>query len=69
MEGLSRAAKHQFELAVTNAWHGETFARTKRLKKLSTYLKPKGSETPADMLGAFKAFRHAGLPINIRKLN
>lgn len=30
--------RQQFDLVVTGAWHSETFARTKRLKKLASYL-------------------------------
>lgn len=38
MEGAALAEKRALDRAVSQAWHTEMFARTKRLKKLSAYL-------------------------------
>lgn len=37
MEGAVLLLQRQHDLAVSQAWHAESFARTKRLKPLSAY--------------------------------
>jgi hypothetical protein len=70
MEGAANRHKREFELAITQAWHGEAFARTKLLKGLGDYLKrPKKAQTPDQMLAALKMYADGGAPLNIRTLN
>lgn len=46
--------------AITTAWHGEAFARTKTIKPLDKYLTPltsaasRGAKGAADVLGLFR---------------
>lgn len=73
MKGRARAAKHQAELAISQAWHGEAFARAKKLEPLSRYLPDDGSEPePVQaeaILDAMMTMRAHGIPMNIRKLH
>lgn len=71
MEGAALASKKRQDLAVYQAWHAELFAREKKLKKLSAYLReaPKKAQTPAEMLAALKGFRSRGASMNIRRVN
>lgn len=69
MEGAARAAKQQFEMFVSGAWHGEAFARTKRLKPLSDYLTEHVDQRPPDLLSAFREMKARGVSVDIKKLN
>ena len=73
MEGRARAAKQAFDLSIAQAWHTAAFARTKKLKKLSDYLKATGApakaQTPAEMLEVFKSFQQRGAGMTIRRVN
>lgn len=70
MEGAARRARREQELAILQAWHGEAFARTKRLKGLSDYLgEKKKAQTPEEMLAVFRSFQSRGAPMNIRQVN
>lgn len=71
MEGRARAAKDAFDLAVSQAWHGEVFARQKKLKDLSDYLSSKADEGPVApevVLDAMLTLQAAGVPMNIKKV-
>lgn len=70
MAGAAKRIQREAELALAQAWFGERFHRTKKLKPLPTYLaemRPRKSQTPADMLAALRALQAAGAPITIRK--
>ena len=70
MEGRARAAKRNFELALSQAWHTEAFAREKRLKKLAEYLEgPPKARTADEILDAFLMFQALGAPMTIREVN
>jgi hypothetical protein len=70
MEGRAQAARQDYELALAQAWHGEVFAREKRLKKLKEYLPRKTSAaTGEDILNGMMRMQAAGVPMNIRRLN
>lgn len=72
MEGRAHAAKQDYELAVAQAWHGEVFARQKKLKNLSQYLPREADAAPVSsevILDAMLTLQAAGVPINIRKLD
>ena len=70
MEGCSRAAKRKSDAMLSQAWHTEAFARTKRLKPLNQLLgiKPR-QQTPDEMLAAFKAIASRGVPMNFKQIN
>jgi hypothetical protein len=70
MEGCSRAAKRKSDAMLSQAWHTEAFARTKRLKPLRELLgyKPK-AQTPDEMLEMFRAIAGRGVPMNFRQVN
>lgn len=68
LDGRSRAAKQDYELAVAQAWHTEAFARTKRLKRLIDYLKEPKAQTPEEILAAFRSFQSHGAPMEIEQL-
>ena len=71
MEGRARAANRDVEAAVAQAWHGEAFAREKRLKPLSKYLgglKPQKPQGPAEMLAIFRDLQARGAGIEIAKV-
>lgn len=72
MKGRARAAQSEYDLAVSQAWHGEAFARAKKLKSLSEYL-PKGESSqsipPEAILDAMMTMKAHGVPMDIRKLN
>lgn len=71
MEGRAHAAVQEFELAVSQAWHTEVFARQKKLKDLDQYLPKKaeaGPVAPELVLDAMLTLQAAGVPINIRKV-
>jgi hypothetical protein len=71
---MARAAKWDFDLALSNAWHGEAFARTKRLKKFSAYVgneSVEGRRAP-DEVGVLTLFREMqahGKDVKITRLN
>jgi hypothetical protein len=71
MEGRARAAKQEYELSVSQAWHGEVFARQKKLKKLSEYL-PRDEQaepvSPEVVLDAMLTLQAAGVPMKIVKV-
>ena len=72
MKGRAKAAKSAFDLAIMQAWHGEAFARSKRLEKLSKYLGSKERvrpQTPAEMLEVLRSFQSKGAGMNIRRVN
>jgi hypothetical protein len=71
MTGRARAAKDAYELALSQAWHGEVFARQKKLKNLSDYLpREKDAEpvAPELVLDAMLTLQSAGVPLVIRKV-
>lgn len=70
-EGMVRAAKRDIDRTIAGAWHGEAFARTKRLKKLGNYVGdgPAREGSSAEALSMFRAFKKQGLPIKIKRLN
>lgn len=76
MEGRARAAKHEVDVAIATAWHGEAFARTKRLKRLSSYLegdvrtKVEAPANDADgVLSLFKDMAAKGKDVKISRVN
>jgi hypothetical protein len=62
MEGAALAEKRRYDQAISQAWHTEMFARTKRLKKLSSYLKDEGEQTNpvAGLTAMFKQLQAKG---------
>ena len=70
MEGRARAAKRKQEAALSQAWHTEAFARTKKLPRLSDLFGEKTkAQTPEEILAVFRQFHSGGAPMNIKKLN
>jgi hypothetical protein len=70
MDACSRRAKRESDAMLTQAWHTEVFARSKKLKPLHQLLgtKPK-AQTPADMLDALRQFQARGVPMNFKQIN
>lgn len=70
MEGCSRAAKRRGELALSQAWHTEAFARQKTLKSLDKLLglKPK-AQTPDEMFAILQGIAMRGAPMNIKTVH
>lgn len=71
MEGAGRAADRRVDLALFQAWHGEAFAREKRLKSLSKYRAqtgPQKGQSPAQLLGALREFKARGAKMEIRRV-
>ena len=67
MEGAGLAAERQAEMALFQAWHGEAFAREKRLKPLSKYIKSGArKQSPEELLAAFRDFQARGAKMEIR---
>jgi hypothetical protein len=70
MDGCSRRAKRQSDAMLSQAWHTEAFARTKRLKPLRELLDIKTkAQTTDEMLAVFKAIAGRGVPMNFRQIN
>lgn len=71
MEGRARAAKDAFELALSQAWHGEVFARQNKLKQLSQYLPREDGADPVQpevVLDAMMTLQAAGVPMQIKRV-
>jgi hypothetical protein len=70
MEGRARAAQHEYEIALTQAWHGEVFARQKKLKRLSEYLPSENSNAvqPEAILDAMLTMQAHGVPMTVRRV-
>jgi len=71
MEGRALAAKSRYDLALFAAWHGEAFAREKRLKPLGKYMasgQPKRQQGASEMLAAMRELNARGAPMTIRKV-
>jgi hypothetical protein len=70
MDGRHRAAKRESDAMLSQAWHTEAFARSKKLKPLHQLLaaKPK-AQTPADMLDALRQLQARGVPMNFKQIN
>lgn len=72
MRGRALAAKSEYELALYQAWHGEAFARAKKLESLKHYLPSEGAGEPVQpevILDAMMTMQAHGVPMNIRKLH
>lgn len=72
MKGRSLAAKQRAELAISQAWHGEAFARAKKLKGLDHYLLGGDSAEPVQpeaILDAMMTMQAHGVPMQIKKLS
>lgn len=72
MKGCARAAKRALDLSVSQAWHGEAFARQKHLEKLSKYIgssEPKRAQTPEEMLAVFRSFQSQGAGMTITQVH
>ncbi|KQM88659.1 hypothetical protein ASE67_02650 [Sphingomonas sp. Leaf23] len=73
MKGRARAAKHEAELMISQAWHCEAFARAKRLEPLGHYLPSDGEEAqPVQaevILDAMMTMQAHGVPMNINRLH
>ncbi len=70
MDGRARAAKRKIEASLSQAWHTEAFARTKKLPRLHDLFgeKPK-AQTPTEILEAFRTFQRHGAPMKITRIN
>lgn len=70
MKGCARAEKKAFELSVSQAWHGEAFARQKQLGPLSDYLprEARRPQTADEMLAILRSFP-AGAGMTIEQIN
>lgn len=70
MEGAALAAERRADLALFQAWHGEAFAREKRLKSLSKYTvrKPQ-KQGPEELLAAMREFQARGAKMTIRRVS
>jgi nitrate reductase assembly molybdenum cofactor insertion protein NarJ len=70
MEGRSRAAKQQFDIAVAGAWHAEAFARQRRLKSLAKYMgrTTDQKQSGTQMLAMLQELSARGAPMTIRKV-
>ena len=71
MEGRFHAARQAADLAISQAWHAEAFARQKRLKPLGEYLSKSGGpqgQSGAEMVATLHELRVRGAPMNIRRV-
>ncbi|MEG3152997.1 hypothetical protein U1769_24150 [Sphingomonas sp. ZT3P38] len=71
MKGRAHAAKEQRDLAIWQAWQGERFARTKKLKDLSEYLSG-GSKEPVQpevVLDAMLTLQAQGAAMTVRRVS
>jgi hypothetical protein len=69
MEGAALAARRQFDLAITTAWHTEAFARTKKLPKLASLIGDHDGtkSASAQALAFFHGLKAKGVPVEIYK--
>lgn len=69
MKARAKAEKKAFDLAITQAWHIEAFARQKQLNKLSSYIgssEPRRPQTPEEMLAILQSFpANTGMKIEL----
>lgn len=71
MKGRAAAAENRFRDGISQAWHTEAFAREKRLRPLSKYLKQADGAADrggAALLGMLRSMKRQGVPMTIRKL-
>jgi len=73
MHGANQRMRAQRDLALAQAWHGERFARTERLKPLSDYLdemggRPRRKMKPAEIIARFRQMAEGGAAIRITKV-
>lgn len=71
MRGCALAAKAEYELALSQAWHTEAFHRAKKLKALADYLPREEAETvqPEVILDAMLTMQAHGVPMKVEWLN
>ncbi len=72
MKGRALAAKSEYELALYQAWHGEAFARAKKLESLKRYLPADGEAEPVQaevILDAMMTMQAHGVPMEIKRLH
>lgn len=72
MKGRALAAKSEYELALYQAWHGEAFARAKKLESLKRYLPSDGEAEPVQaevILDAMMTMQAHGVPMEIRQVH
>jgi hypothetical protein len=70
MEGSVRAAERAYDLAISQAWHTEAFARMKGSDfkhALKRALNRKPRSAAADALAFFHGLRAKGVPVKIYK--
>lgn len=69
MEGANLAAKRQFDLAISTAWHTEAFARTKKLPKLASLIGDHDGKksSAAQAIAFFHGLKAKGVPVKIYK--
>ena len=72
IKGREDLNQQTLELSIISSWYNERFAREKKLKSPSEYikeLKSKGQQTREEILAIFMSFENAGIPVSIKKLN
>lgn len=71
MKGRSLAATRDHEARLAQAWHGELFARQKKLKNLRHYLPGRDAERvqPETVLEAMLTIQAQGVPMTVRKVD